>query len=191
MPVHLCRLLEGERNLQYGKVLAVRTDDLQAHRQSRGREAAGHGDRRRPGRADVIARAHPVEVGLELDAVDTRRVGHADRERQNLGHGRRQKIVALHEFPHAMKKPRALHFRLADLTAAETCTLLDVPHDGIFHDLAMRFEQRTQHEMEMPGAQHAKDLLGVTQIRRRLLDDAPEVLKDAPLRIDDATHFGL
>src|SRR5580698_1797351 len=90
-----------------------------------------------------------------------------------------------------MKQPCALQFRLADLTAAETRTLLDVPHDGIFHELAMRFEQRAQHEMKMPGAQHAKDLLGVTQIRRGLLDDASEVLKDAPLRIDDATHFGI
>src|SRR4051794_13965985 len=72
----LGRLFEGVRELQHAEVVAVAPDDLQANRQSVGREARRHRDRRQAGDADVVAALHPVDVVLELHARDLGRVLH-------------------------------------------------------------------------------------------------------------------
>src|SRR5258708_38476085 len=100
-------------DLQQAEIVLVASDDLQADWQSFAAESAGNGEGRGAGDGDAGTGTHPVDVGVEFDAVDFGRVGHGHIKRQYLDHGCHEEIVLFHELAHAMEQLRALHFRRA------------------------------------------------------------------------------
>src|SRR4051812_26371843 len=91
------RLLECVSKLQDAEVLFVAADDLDAYRKSFWREACRHGCRRIPGRGDIPAGFHPVDIVVEFDARDFRGVGHVDIERRQLRRRQHEIFVLLEE----------------------------------------------------------------------------------------------
>src|SRR6266487_3390147 len=108
-------LLEGIGQLQHPPVVLVAPDDLHADGQALRREATRYRDRRETGDADVIARPHPVDIGLHRHAVDFTDVRLVHIEGRHLAHGQRQKLILLHEAPHAVIEPRTFALGLAKL----------------------------------------------------------------------------
>ena len=130
---HLGRLLKGVGKAQQAQVALILADNLDADRQPFGSEAARHRDGRQPGDADVVARLHPVEVGVERDAVDFGHILLGHREGRNLGNRGDQEGVAVHKLPHAVVQLGAFTLRPSDLGTAQLLALLDIPDHRVFH----------------------------------------------------------
>ena len=95
-------LLEGVCELQHAPVVVVSPDDLHADRQALTGEPAGYRDGRTSRGRDVVARPHPVDVGVHLDAVDLSDVFRLDVERRDLADGQRQELVIRQELTKPM-----------------------------------------------------------------------------------------
>ena len=111
--------------------------DLHADGQAVLREAAGHRDGRVAGNGDIVARAHPVYVGVHLYAVDLCYVRLHDVEGRVLAHREDHELVGLHEPPHVVEDLRAFCLRVADLQGRELQPLLHVPDNRVLELIAV------------------------------------------------------
>src|SRR5439155_1784722 len=112
-------LLESVRELQHAEVVPVTSDDLQPDRQSLGREAGGHRDRRMARRGDPVAALHPVDVVVELHARDFPWIRLVDREWRHLVYRAEEEVVTLEEGAHAVEHLRAQFIPARDSLAGE------------------------------------------------------------------------
>ena len=90
-----------------------------------------------------------------------------------------------------MIEQRALFLGLPDLRAGEFCPFFDIPDDRVFHFVPVFGQQFAQGQIEIPRPPDAKDLVGVFEIRRRLLNDAAQVGKYATLAFEHRGHAGV
>ena len=155
-------------------------DDLQTDRQPFRREAARHRDRRVADDRDVVARLHPVDVGLHRDAVDLGDVRLVDVERRHLHRRQHEELVALHELPHAVIELGALRLRPRDLGRASAARRDRSPRGSCpspDRDApAMRGATPVRNASARSGLE---DRVEVGEVRLRLLDDAAERFEDA------------
>ena len=79
----------------------------------------------------VVAGSHPVDVRLELHAVDLPHPVGIDRERRHLGGGTDQVVEAVEELDHAIVQRGPLHLGVHDVHRAEREALFSIPDDGV------------------------------------------------------------
>src|SRR5215213_7133310 len=105
--------------LQDTEVVPVSADDLSSHGQPFRREAAGYRGGGQTGNGHVVARLHPVYVGLHPFPVDLGYVALLYVEGWDLAHRRDEEFVGLHEGPHPVEELRPLAFRPSYLRSAQ------------------------------------------------------------------------
>src|SRR5688500_18019840 len=180
--------LEAVRELEDAEVVAVATDDLQADRQTLGREAGRHRERRVAGDGDVVAAFHPVEVVAHFYAGDLARPLRLDRIRRQLVHRAEEELVSLEEAAHAVEQLAAQRHRPGDFFGRELEPLLDVPDDVVLQLVAVLFEQAAKARDIAHRAQRLEGLGGAGEVRLGFLDHAAEVLEDLLLRFQHGAH---
>ena len=158
------RGLESRGNLQQEPVRAVRSDDLQPHRQP-GRGGPGRdGDRRAAGDGDQVGRAHPVQVGLHRPAVDRRGVLLVGRERRHLRDRQQQDVVRPEELAHRLGEGGALGVGAGDVGSGERLAGPDVVGQRRLEGLGALGQQRAEARPERPGPQGAEGVVGEAQV---------------------------
>ena len=81
-----------------------------------------------------------------------------------------------------------LHLRLGDLCACERKALLHVPHGCVFHQRAIVLVVVTERGDKVERAQHAKRVVGNTEIGLGLFDDAADGLEALERLFEGFTH---
>ena len=102
------RLFERVRHLQDAEVRLVAADDLQSNGKPFRGESRRHRGRGIAGGRDIPAGLHPVDVVIELNAGDLRRVRHIDVEGRQLRGGQNEVFVFFQE---CLKAPPNLAVR--------------------------------------------------------------------------------
>src|SRR5919107_2832254 len=174
--------------LQDAEVVPVSADDLSSHRQPFRCETAGYRGGGQTGNAHVVARLHPIYVGLHPFSVDLRDVALLHVEGWYLAHRRDEELVGLHEVPHPVEELRPLAFRPSYLRSAQARPLLDVPYHSILQHVPAILEQLTVGEFVAPRPECLEDLVRVRAVRLCILHRTTQRLEDGALILQHRRH---
>src|SRR5215212_267240 len=174
--------------LQGTEVVPVSADDLSSHGQPFRREAAGYRGGGQTGNGHVVARLHPVYVGLHPFPVDLGYAALLHVEGWDLAHRRDEELIGLHEGPHPVEELRPLAFRPSYLRSAQARPLLDVPYYGILQRVPAILEQLTVGELIAPRPECCEDLVRVRDVRLCILHRTTQRLEDAALVLQHRAH---
>ena len=83
----------------------------------------------------------------------------------------------------------AFALRPSDLGTAQLLALLNIPDHRVFHLSPMLGQQLAQGQLKIPCPPDSKDLVPSTKIRCGLLDNAAQLFKDRPLRLQNYGHL--
>src|SRR2546427_2372824 len=187
----LRRLLERIRQLQHAELVLMASDNLHADGQAFRREAARHGDGGQTRHRHEVARAHPVNVGLHLYAVNLRDVGLLHSEWGHLTDRANHELVGLHKFTDTMIERRALGRDARQLWPSDALARFDVPDQRVLHQMAVGLQQLAITQGKIPRAPRFENLISVTEVGRAVFDDSAERLKGRALRVNGCGHAGV
>src|SRR5919112_166837 len=174
--------------LQDAEVVPVSADDLSSHGQPFRCETAGYRGGGQTGNAHVVARLHPIYVGLHPFSVDLRDVALLHVEGWYLAHRRDEELVGLHEGPHPVEELRPLAFRSPYLRSAKAGSLLDVPDHGVLYLVPVALQQLTVGELVAPCPEYLEDLVRVREVRLRILHCTTQRLEGGALALQHLPH---